>query len=46
MFDKPNITLEDLGININKYQPEYYNNGVVSNLLNLDLTYENLQRLS
>ena len=45
MFDKPNITLEDLGININKYQPEYYNNGVVSNLLNLDLTYENLQRL-
>ena len=45
MFDKTNITLEDLGIDINKYQPEYYNNGVVSNLLNLDLTYENLQRL-
>jgi hypothetical protein len=44
-FDKPNITLADLGIDIDKHRPEYYNSGVVSNLLNLDLTYENLQNL-
>ena len=45
MFDKDNLTLEDLGIDINKYRPEYYNNGVATNLIGLDLTYDNLQRL-
>jgi hypothetical protein len=45
MFDKENITFSDLGIDINKFLPEYYNSGVVTNLNGLDLTYENLQSL-
>ena len=44
-FDKDNLGLEDLGINVNKYQPEYHNFGVATNLNGLDLTYENLQSL-
>lgn len=44
-FDKQNLSLEDLGINVNKYRPEYYNNGIATNLNGLDLTYENLQSL-
>jgi hypothetical protein len=42
MFDKDNVSFEDLGIDINKLRPEYYNAGVVTNLGNMDLTYENL----
>lgn len=45
MFDKDNVSFEDLGIDINKLRPEYYNAGVVTNLGNMDLTYENLQSL-
>jgi hypothetical protein len=45
MFDKPNVTFEDLGIEINKFLPEYYNSGVITNFNGLDLTYENLQSL-
>ena len=44
-FDKENLGLNDLGINVNKYQPEYHNVGVATNLNGLDLTYENLQSL-
>lgn len=44
-FDKENLGLVDLGIDVNKYQPEYHNNGVATNLNGLDLTYENLQSL-
>ena len=44
-FDKENLGLVDLGIDVNKYQPEYHNNGVATNLNSLDLTYENLQSL-
>ena len=44
-FDKDNMGLSDLGINVNKYQPEYHNAGVATNLNGLDLTYENLQSL-
>ena len=44
-FDKENLGLADLGINVNKYLPEYHNNGVATNLNGLDLTYENLQSL-
>ena len=45
MFDGNDITLEDLGIEVDKYLPEYYNSGIVTNLNGLDLTYENLQSL-
>ena len=45
MFDKDNLTFSDLGIDVDKYLPEYYNTGVVTNLNGLDLTYENLQSL-
>ena len=44
-FDKENLGLADLGIDVNKHQPEYHNNGVATNLNGLDLTYENLQSL-
>lgn len=45
MFDNPRLTFEDLGIDVDKFLPEYYNSGVVTNLNGLDLTYENLQSL-
>ena len=44
-FDKENLGLGDLGIDVNKHQPEYHNAGVATNLNGLDLTYENLQSL-
>lgn len=44
-FDKENLGLADLGIDVNKYQPQYHNTGVATNLNGLDLTYENLQSL-
>jgi len=40
-----NITLEDLGISINKYQEAHYNNGVVTNFSGLTISYENLYSL-
>ena len=45
MFDGTNLTFEDLGIDVDKFLPEYYNSGVVTNFKDLDLTYENLQSL-
>ena len=45
MFDKSNISLADLGIDVNKYLPTYYNSGIATNLIGVDLTYENLQKL-
>lgn len=44
-FDRDNLTLADIGIDVNKYQPQYYNAGVASNLGLMDLTYDNLQQL-
>ena len=44
-FNDGTPTLDKLGINANKYQPKYYNNGVATNLQGIDLTYENLQNL-
>ena len=44
-FNDGTPTLEDIGINTNKYQPKYYNNGIATNLQGIDLTYENLQNL-
>lgn len=42
---KENTTLSDLGINVDMYQPEYYNHGKASNLNNIELTYNNLLNL-
>lgn len=36
---------DSLGINLNRYQPDYYNDGVITNLGNRELTYENLYAL-
>ena len=44
-FNDGTPSLEALGINVNKYQPKYYNNGVATNLVGLDLTYDNLKSL-
>ena len=44
-FTGENDTFDKIGIDINKYKPEYYNNGIVTNLNNLELTYETLQYL-
>ena len=38
-------TFESLGIDLNKYLPEYYNSGAVSNFINKELNYENLYNL-
>jgi hypothetical protein len=35
-------SLESLGIDVNKYQPEYYNNGIATNFQGVELTYDNL----
>ena len=37
------MTFEKLGIDVNKYRPDYYNEGKVSNFEGRELTYENLQ---
>ena len=42
-FNDLNITFEKLGIDVNKYRPDYYNEGKVSNFEGRELTYENLQ---
>jgi len=45
MFDKDNITFNDLGVDVDRLRPDYYNPGVVTNLGDLELTYENLQSI-
>lgn len=42
-FNELNITFEKLGVDVNKYRPDYYNEGKVSNFEGRELTYENLQ---
>ena len=44
-FDSLVTTFEDLGIDLNKYQPQYYNPGVTSNFIGKEITYENLYSL-
>ena len=44
-FDGVNDTLESIGIDVDKYLPEYYNHGVATNLGNMELNYINLQNL-
>ena len=43
-FDLVN-TWESLGINVNKYKPDYYNGGQVTNFSGREITYENLYAL-
>lgn len=38
-------TFESLGIDLNKYQPDYYNAGFASNFSGVELTYSNLYNL-
>lgn len=45
-FNGVNDTLDSIGIITNKYLPQYYNNGVATNLNGLELTYENLMDLN
>ena len=44
-FNGIDDTLESIGIDTNKYQPQYFNYGVATNLNGLELTYDNLQTL-
>ena len=44
-FSGDGDTLESIGINVDKYQPEYYNHGVATNLGTMELNYVNLQNL-
>ena len=45
-FNGVDDTLDSIGIITNKYLPQYYNNGVATNLNGLELTYENLMDLN
>lgn len=40
-----NVTFETLGIDINKYQPEYYNKGKLTNFSSGEISYEALRNL-
>lgn len=42
---KGNDTLESIGINVNKYKPDYYNNGRVTNMGSNLITYESMYEL-
>lgn len=44
-FEDTNNTLASIGINPDKYRPNYYKEGVATNLGNHELTYENLQQM-
>jgi len=45
-FNGENDTLASIGINVDKYKPEYYMSGAPSNLGRMALTYENLKSLN
>lgn len=45
-FSSGNATLRDIGVDVDKYQPDYYNHGIATNLNGLELTYANLQYLN
>ena len=44
-FNGISDTLDSIGINVDKYLPEYYNHGVATNLGGIELNYVNLQNL-
>jgi hypothetical protein len=45
MFEDTNNTLASIGIETNKYRPNYYQEGIATNLGGREITYENLQSL-
>lgn len=42
-FTGVNDTLASIGVDLDKYMPEYYNHGVATNINGLEITYANLQ---
>jgi hypothetical protein len=44
-FNDGTPTLEELGIDVNKHRLDYYNNGIITNLIDMELTYDNLKML-
>lgn len=42
-FTGVNDTLASIGVDLDKYMPEYYNHGVATNINGLELNYANLQ---
>ncbi len=44
-FTGNNDSLASIGIDVDKYLPEYYNHGVVTNINGLEINYANLQYL-
>ena len=44
-FEEFGNTISSIGIEADKYKPNYYNTGVATNIGNQELTYENLQQL-
>ena len=44
-FEESGNTISSIGIETDKYKPNYYNTGIATNLGNQELTYENLQQL-
>ena len=44
-FEETGNTFASIGIDMDKYRPDYYNQGIATNLGNRELTYENLQNL-
>ena len=44
-FEEYGNTISSIGIDADRYKPNYYNTGVATNIGNQELTYENLQQL-
>ena len=44
-FEEFGNTISSIGIDADKYRPNYFNTGIATNLGNQELTYENLQQL-
>ena len=44
-FNGTSDTFESLGINLNEFRPDYYNDGDVTNFIGKELTYDNLYNL-
>ena len=45
-FTGEDVGLSDIGIDVDKYIPDYYNHGIATNLNGLEITYANLQYLN
>ena len=42
-FKDSGTSFSDIGVDVNKYRPDYHDEGVATNLNNLELTYANMQ---